>query len=241
MADRPRSASPRRSLAKAGLPTGFTLIELLVVIGIIGLLAALVVGGAGIAAVKSRSSRVRTECDALTSAIEAYKKAKGFYPPDNAINNINVNTVTNTLYYELTGAVALAANGAPGNPPVSFQTADGAPPLLVVNMPGMFNLSGILNSTTDPVNSPVTSYYKGLKNNQHVVVAGNFTVLGVRVPGPIQLYPFGTGSGGPINPWHYVCSNPTNSSEFDLWMDVAWGGKTNRVSNWSKDPVTRFT
>jgi len=45
-------------------------------------------------------------------------------------------------------------------------------------------------------------------------------------------------SGVQVNPWHYVSTNPTNNqNEFDLWMDVEWRGKTNRISNWTKDPV----
>jgi hypothetical protein len=42
---------------------------------------------------------------------------------------------------------------------------------------------------------------------------------------------------GIINPWHYNSSNPTNNpGSYDLWMDFISQGKTNRVSNWSKDP-----
>jgi hypothetical protein len=41
-----------------------------------------------------------------------------------------------------------------------------------------------------------------------------------------------------LTPWNYVSSNPTNNpTEFDLWMDVTWRGTTNRISNWSEDPV----
>ena len=40
-----------------------------------------------------------------------------------------------------------------------------------------------------------------------------------------------------INPWHYNPINPTNNPDsYDLWIDVVWRGKTNRISNWSKDP-----
>jgi hypothetical protein len=51
--------------------------------------------------------------------------------------------------------------------------------------------------------------------------------------------PFTTNSiaGKAINPWRYVSSNPTNNTgSYDLWMDIKFGGKTNRISNWSPDP-----
>jgi len=68
---------------KYALSSGFTLVEMLVVIAIIGLLAALVVGGIGIATTKMRQSRAEAERDGLVTAIDSYKKARGFYPPDN--------------------------------------------------------------------------------------------------------------------------------------------------------------
>jgi hypothetical protein len=41
----------------------------------------------------------------------------------------------------------------------------------------------------------------------------------------------------PVNVIRYVSSSPTNNaSTYDLWVDVLVGGKTNRISNWSKDP-----
>ena len=40
-----------------------------------------------------------------------------------------------------------------------------------------------------------------------------------------------------INPWRYNSTNPTNNpGGFDLWVDIYVGGKTQRVSNWSKKP-----
>ena len=89
-----------------------------------------------------------------------------------------------------------------------------------------------------------------LKSDQHALVAatippgtGNYTVLGLVVPGPVG--PVGsvnnlqlpTTTLPYINPWHYNSANPTNNPDsYDLWIDVIWGGKTNRVNNWSKDP-----
>jgi hypothetical protein len=39
-----------------------------------------------------------------------------------------------------------------------------------------------------------------------------------------------------LNPWQYNSSHPTNNpNSFDLWVDIIINGKTNRISNWSKD------
>ncbi|MEI9963171.1 MAG: hypothetical protein WDM76_19275 [Limisphaerales bacterium] len=40
-----------------------------------------------------------------------------------------------------------------------------------------------------------------------------------------------------VNPWRYNSANPTNNpGSFDLWVDILVRGKTNRISNWSKQP-----
>jgi len=192
--NRPSPAVRRQSAA-------FTLIELLVVIAIIGLLAALIVGGAGIASVKARTYRVQAERDALITAIEQYKQHKGYYPPDNTTN-----TGVNALYYELTGTVFSNNN---------FYAVSGE--IFTTNqIGGLFNISGFLNSSS----------------------GATFTLFGVPVPpGTASGFYFGLPNQPIISLWHYVSSNPTNNpSEFDLWMDVTWSGKTNRISNWSKDP-----
>jgi hypothetical protein len=39
-----------------------------------------------------------------------------------------------------------------------------------------------------------------------------------------------------LNPWRYVSSGPTNNpGSYDLWVDLYIGGKTYRLSNWSKE------
>jgi hypothetical protein len=41
-----------------------------------------------------------------------------------------------------------------------------------------------------------------------------------------------------LNPWRYNSSNPVkNSKSFDLWIDVMVGSQTNRICNWSEQPL----
>jgi prepilin-type N-terminal cleavage/methylation domain-containing protein len=214
-----------------GLRTGFTLIELLVVITIIALLAGLIVGGAAIANSKKAQSRVTTERDGLITAIERYKKAKGFYPPDNTND-----TVINPLFYELTGTVL--------NPNSKFQSPVTGEVLSAAQIGTLFNnsIGGFINSSADPSSPPQNFFGGGLRTSQYLITStngNNVTVLGVPVSGPISLdaAPGTTQPIGAINPWHYNYSHPTNNQgTYDLWMDVKYGGKTNRISNWSKDP-----
>jgi hypothetical protein len=38
-----------------------------------------------------------------------------------------------------------------------------------------------------------------------------------------------------VNPWRYNSSSPTNNpGSYDLWIQLAFGGKTNLICNWSK-------
>jgi hypothetical protein len=108
-------------------------------------------------------------------------------------------------------------------------------------MQSLFGMDGFINTSGD-TNSPARNFYEGLKASQYLNVgSGNnqYTVLGVPVSGTIELSPSTAGIGIDhyINPWHYNYSHPTNNTgSYDLWMDVKYGGKTNRISNWSKDP-----
>jgi prepilin-type N-terminal cleavage/methylation domain-containing protein len=225
------------SRVPSGAPAGrsdalaFTLIELLVVIAIIGLLAALIVSGAGIATVKARTYRVQAERDALITAIQQYKEHKGYYPQDNTNSPF-----VNALYYELTGVTN--ANGVFISPSGDTLTA--------AEVKTVFGVDGFVNVSPEP-GQPAENFFKTVGKSTRTstfYVTGStghtFTLFGIGVP-PGLPKPFSTTytqvSGTAPTLWNYVSTNPTNnSSEFDLWMDVAWSGKTNRISNWSKDP-----
>lgn len=229
---------------------GFTLIEMLAVIAIIGLLAGLILGGQKLATASSHRNRAQAERDALINAIEKYKKVKGYYPPDNSNTNAPFYEYQNTLFYELTGCTPL-----PGS--TRFTANVTGLTLKQSDIQNMFGdgtvngLSGILNSSADS-NAPADNFYPGLKANQYCTVRGtnnnsvgsyvaDYTVLGTAVQGPILLQQSAVGLPGAarIYPFHYVVSNPQhNQGRYDLWVDIIYSGKTNRISNWSDVPET---
>lgn len=75
-----RSSTPC-SLLPAPRP-GFTLVELLVVITIIAILAALVTVAAAAALRKAQATRIKSEIDQISTALETYKDKAGSYPPN---------------------------------------------------------------------------------------------------------------------------------------------------------------
>lgn len=199
---------------------------MLVVIAIIGILAALIVGGAGYAVSKGRISRVQAERDALITAIQSYKKTKGFYPPDNP----NTNTQS-SLFYELTGTTNDGGS--------SFGSKLTQETFLASDVTNLFGVGGFLNSSPDPNNinnfAPAIAKTGGTAT---FYISGNsgptFTLFGVPVSGPSLT---NSSTGKSMNLWNYVSSNPTNNpGSYDLWMDVIYSGKTNRISNWSPEP-----
>ena len=205
----------------------FTLIEMLVVIGIIGVLAALILGGASIANSKMKRAKAEAERDALVTAIQSYKNKKGFYPPDNTKS-----TIMSPLFYELTGTVALGGNY---KSPVSGEILSPA------NITNIFNAGGFLNASADPseVLNFAPTIAKSTRTASFVIpsTTTTYTLFCITIKGPPQI---NTIDGKPFEPydvWNYVSTNPTNNpGSYDLWIDVLYSGHTNRISNWSKDP-----
>jgi prepilin-type N-terminal cleavage/methylation domain-containing protein len=227
------SASPVRSWA------AFTLIELLVVISIIGVLASLSVGLTGVATRKSKESRIKAEMTKIINAIENYKSALGFYPPDHAGF-----PSTNQLFYELSGTIYT------NFPSGQFSAVGRQEPIPATAIESLFNSRGFANAARDRRDLKFSEVFKPSQFKTigvPVTPPGQVDILAVPVDGPKdrRVYdPSGpvtwviTVNKTRVNPWLYVSTSPTNNPDrFDLWTEVAIGGKAIRFSNWEKDPV----
>lgn len=205
----------------------FTLIELLVVIAIIAVLAALIFPAA--AAIKRRATitKVQTELKQVSTAIDLYKEKFGFYPPDNPNQ-----PAINQLYYELLGTVL--TNG-------DYQALDGSMRTNPTAVQTTFGASGFVNCTKGAGGddgSVAVAFLKSLKPAQYGEISTNssFRALVCSVPWPANSLYQPTPNPG-LNPWRYMSSAATNNpGAYDLWVDVLIAGKTNRFSNWSKQP-----
>jgi prepilin-type N-terminal cleavage/methylation domain-containing protein len=216
----------------------FTLIELMVVISIIALLAAMIVPLAGNMARKQRLTRALGELAQIETAIEAYKAARGHFPPDNPVNPARPQ-----LFYELTGTVyqdTLAQH--------TFRRINGTETINQSDFPAAFGngpqqVEGFVNSSyvqnwSDSAQvraADARDFFPTLKTGQYLLDANNVAFLGIPVDGPDEVT---SPDGRRINPWRYNSSSPTNNADsFDLWMDITLKGKTNRICNWSDNPV----
>lgn len=218
-------------------PTAFSLIELLTVISIIGLLAALGVGMAGVAKRKGTEASVRAERDQIVTAIESYHADFNQYPPDNNNGQLNLNAAMNPLFYELVGCVS-------SNQGQYYQPADRLDLISSTTLNNAFHTQGILNSAVAPDRPKF--YFHNLKEKQHATVTLNngsmvelLRVSAVDWPaGQTALSPLNglvNGASLGINPWQYVSTKPTNNAaSFDLWAQIPWGSTNRIIGNWKE-------
>jgi prepilin-type N-terminal cleavage/methylation domain-containing protein len=227
--------------------TAFTLIELIVVIAIIGLLAAMIFPVVGVVNRSKQLKTAQTQLQALQLAIDSYKTKLGFYPPDNTNN-----PAINQLYFELMGTTN---NGAgPANPPNLWVTMDGSAKIGTTTLPSnpynivqVFSVVGFANSSTrahsDDSGAAATTFINNLTPNQvglYDPATPDVKLLVCSVTWPLEKsqpsYPVPKNPA--LNPWRYVSSHPTNNAgSYDLWVDLVIAGKTNRVCNWSTQPI----
>jgi prepilin-type N-terminal cleavage/methylation domain-containing protein len=217
----------------------FTLIELLVVITIIGVLAAFLFPVLGGIKRQQYIRNAQAEMEQLETAIDRYKAAQGFYPPDNPGYPL-----VNQLYFELLGTTVVTNGGV-----LTYQSLDDPTMQLpLTSLNNVFNntaVSGFMNCTKpgSAEDAPVArNFLPGLKPNQLAVYTNNITkniypikLIITAVGGPDVTYqPLGAGALG-INPWRYNSSNPTNNpGAYDLWVQLSIRGKTNLICNWNR-------
>jgi prepilin-type N-terminal cleavage/methylation domain-containing protein len=210
---------------------GFTLIELLVVIAIMAALAALLLPVAGAVKKHQYINNAQAEMAKLETAIDRYKSAYGFYPPDDHLSSTNQGVI-NQLYYELVGTVYNPTN-------TTYTTLDGSTQISANDVGKAFGVGGLMNCTKpngDENASAAKNFLPDLKPNQTTVISNNqvpVTVLITAVGGPDTTYqPLGVQDK---NPWGYNSSSPTNNpGSYDLWVQLSISGKKNLICNWSK-------
>ena len=210
----------------------FTLIELLVVMSIIGVLAALLLPVAGAVRKQATIRTAQAEMAQLETAIDRYKSAYGFYPPDNPTYPL-----VNQLYYELGGTTNIAGLGNSPN----YQPLNGGTSLTTNEVAQAFGVSGFMNCTkpnADESSPQARNFLPDLKPRQIGAVTNPpggvlVTILITSVGGPDRTYtPL---NGIDLNPWRYNSSSPTNNlGLYDLWVQLSISGKTNLICNWSK-------
>jgi len=224
----------------------FTLIELLTVITIIGVLAALLFPVLGGIKRQQFIRNAQAEMEQLETAIDRYKAAYGFYPPDNPCNPL-----VNQLYFELLGTTVITNSGvltyqSLDDPTIQIpQTQTDFKNIFGVDASGNSCVSGFMNCTKpgSGEDAPAArNFLPGLKPNQLVVYTNNFPkntvpikLIITAVDGPDVTYqPLGAGVVG-INPWRYNSSNPTNNpGAYDLWVQLSIRGRTNLICNWNR-------
>jgi len=219
------------------LRRAFTLIEMLVVVAIMAILAGLILAVGGSVTQKRTIARARAEMSKLETAIEAYKAKMGFYPPGNSQTAADgpqrPSAARTQLFYELAGTHYTNAQ--------------------FVNMLGerlsagqirtFFGLGvdGFVNSSTVP--GEAANFYRSLRpdelgNINNVTTPVRVFVLPVDGPQNFVSREVG-GAEHWVAPWCYDASSPhrLNADSYDLWIDMLIGGKTNRICNWSDQPV----
>ncbi len=210
----------------------FTLVEMLVVIAVIAILAAMIFPAFGALKRKAAIQKAQTELQLVASAITDYKHQYGHYPPDHPAN-----PTVNGLYFELLGTVQKVTKKI-----LYFETKNGDARIATNDVPLRFGQGGFVNCTKsggDDNAQAAKKFLVELKPTQYgeIVPGSNIRLLACSVKwSDNNTSPISTNPG--LNPWRYVSSNPTNNpGEFDLWVDILVGGKTNRISNWSDKPL----
>jgi type II secretory pathway pseudopilin PulG len=200
------------------------------VIAVISILAAMVFPITGAVNRAKIRTRARAELAKMQLAIEAYKTKLGYYPPSDPTR-----PALNPLFYELMGTRATNNNSL-------YVTLDGNASIPANVMLPIFgtNISGFLNCTRGGPGDEAQlakKFLPDLKQGQFLTVTNSGVavfILGASVDGPLVYQTL----AGKINPWQYNSAAPVhNPNSYDLWIDVYVGKTTNRICNWTSEPL----
>jgi prepilin-type N-terminal cleavage/methylation domain-containing protein len=236
----PRGArgATRPTLGLRARVGAFTLIELLAVIAIIGLLAGLVLGTAGLATRKAREARMKAQHGKLITGIETYKADMNNFPPDNqdpGLNNIgDTNTYhlragKNPLFYELSGCTFDNAGGG------TFTTQSKGQSVVANDLTKALGVKGVENSARSKKDIP----FRGItfKSSEYALLDPytDVDILITPLPGPYDSQFKSTGPGNKLlNPWFYDASttNRHNIETYDIWTEYKSSDGTKTIGNW---------
>ena len=205
----------------------FTMVELLTVMAIIGVIASMVVSGLASAGYKKEEAAVKTHHAKLVSALEDYKKAFGFYPPDFASSASNW-PYWNPLAYELGGVRRSGANFTSEMDPTHTIRTSGPN-----EIGSYFGLDGFVNVT--PAGGKARSFITGGGSGQNaafVFLTNN--APGITAAAMLLQVPAQHPTGG-ANVWRYRAYpvGGHNPKTYDLWCEYRKrGGGTNIHGNW---------
>ena len=169
-------------------------------------------------------AKVREQRGTLVRAIEAYQARFGIYPPDHVLSRqpVVVDPVTNTLLYELVGAIY--------NPTNKLLSVAGLEPAEAAYVREFFQIAAFRNCAESQ---------GGL---QHFLPAENVPtrllhddpdvfVLGCTA-WPEEVEPEVVWQID-VSSWRYASSAPTNNpGRFDLWIEVKANGQKATIGNW---------
>lgn len=212
----------------------FTLIELLTVISIIGIIAAMTVGGIKSASAQRDRAAVEAQKAKIILALEDYKAKFGSYPPDNPVW-ASANPHWNPLAYELGGVRRTNASAIE----VNFQS-EVNPSHTITNTAALpqlnsyFSLAGLVNAS--PNASVAGKSFLNLKGGSGKTA--DYVLITNGVVGMPAVMLLKVAAEHPTlteNVWRYRAYPATghNPKSYDLWAEIKKStGTTNIISNW---------